>query len=54
MWWIINVPLYSAHNKELFVDTELHIAHGRRYGLVGPNGECWDTEPEWALDSLVG
>jgi len=28
----------SAHNKELFVDTEFHIAHGRRYGLVGPNG----------------
>jgi hypothetical protein len=29
----------SAHNKELFVDTEFHIAHGRRYGLVGPNGK---------------
>lgn len=28
----------SAHNKELFVNTELHIVHGRRYGLVGPNG----------------
>lgn len=21
------------------MDTELHIAHGRRYGLVGPNGK---------------
>jgi len=28
----------SAHNKELFVNTELNISHGRRYGLVGPNG----------------
>jgi len=28
----------SAHSKELFVNTELNIAHGRRYGLVGPNG----------------
>ncbi len=28
----------SAHNKELFVNTELRIAHGRKYGLVGPNG----------------
>lgn len=28
----------SAHNKELFVNTELIIAQGRRYGLVGPNG----------------
>ena len=28
----------SAHKKELFVNTELMIAHGRRYGLVGPNG----------------
>eukprot|EP01035_Chromulina_nebulosa_P018145 gene18145-23799_t len=28
----------SAHNKELFVNAELHIVHGRRYGLVGPNG----------------
>ena len=24
----------SAHSKELFVNTELVIAHGRRYGLV--------------------
>lgn len=28
----------SAHNKELFLNSELTIAHGRRYGLVGPNG----------------
>jgi hypothetical protein len=28
----------SAHNKELFVNAELTISHGRRYGLVGPNG----------------
>ena len=36
----INVPNFSisAHNKELFYDAELSIAHGRKYGLVGPNG----------------
>ncbi len=28
----------SARNKELFVNAELTIAQGRRYGLVGPNG----------------
>jgi ATP-binding cassette, subfamily F, member 1 len=28
----------SAHNKELFVNAQLTIAQGRRYGLVGPNG----------------
>ena len=28
----------SAHNKELFVNAEFNIAHGRRYGLVGANG----------------
>jgi ATP-binding cassette subfamily F protein 1 len=28
----------SAHSKELFVNAELSIVHGRRYGLVGPNG----------------
>ena len=28
----------SARGKDLFVDAELTIAHGRRYGLVGPNG----------------
>ena len=32
----------SAHSKELFLNAELNIVHGRRYGLVGPNGagEC--------------
>ena len=25
----------SAHNKELFLNAELNIVHGRRYGLVG-------------------
>ena len=36
----INIPSISisAHKKELFVNTELSIAHGRHYGLVGPNG----------------
>ncbi|XP_065067787.1 ATP-binding cassette sub-family F member 1-like [Rhopilema esculentum] len=28
----------AARGKDLFVDAELTIAHGRRYGLVGPNG----------------
>ena len=28
----------SAPKKELFADAELRIAHGKRYGLVGPNG----------------
>ena len=28
----------SAHSKELFLNAELNIVHGRRYGLVGPNG----------------
>lgn len=28
----------SAHSKELFLNAELTIAQGRRYGLVGPNG----------------
>ena len=28
----------SAHSKELLVNTELVIANGRRYGLVGANG----------------
>jgi ATP-binding cassette subfamily F protein 1 len=36
----ISVPSLSisAHSKELLVNTELMIAQGRRYGLVGPNG----------------
>lgn len=28
----------SAPQKPLFVDAELRITHGRRYGLLGPNG----------------
>lgn len=28
----------SARGKDLFIDASLTIAHGRRYGLVGPNG----------------
>lgn len=28
----------SAHGKELFVNADLFIVAGRRYGLVGPNG----------------
>lgn len=28
----------SAHGKELFVNADLLIVAGRRYGLVGPNG----------------
>ncbi|GKY97658.1 hypothetical protein MPSEU_000724100 [Mayamaea pseudoterrestris] len=36
----INVPSFSisAAGKILFKDAALSIAHGRRYGLVGPNG----------------
>lgn len=29
----------SAHGKELFVNADLVIVAGRRYGLVGPNGK---------------
>ncbi|KAK5603831.1 ATP-binding cassette sub- F member 1 [Crenichthys baileyi] len=29
----------SAHGKELFVNADLMIVAGRRYGLVGPNGK---------------
>ena len=36
----INIPQFtiSAHGKTLFIDAELKIAEGRKYGLVGPNG----------------
>jgi ATPase subunit of ABC transporter with duplicated ATPase domains len=36
----INIPDFSisAHSKELFHNASLTIAHGKRYGLVGPNG----------------
>ena len=33
----------SAYNKNLFVDSPLTIAHGRHYGLVGPNGKGKST-----------
>ncbi|XP_058713361.1 ATP-binding cassette sub-family F member 1 isoform X2 [Poecile atricapillus] len=29
----------SAHGKELYVNADLNIVAGRRYGLVGPNGK---------------
>ncbi|XP_048376216.1 ATP-binding cassette sub-family F member 1 isoform X2 [Stegostoma tigrinum] len=29
----------SAHGKELFINADLFIVAGRRYGLVGPNGK---------------
>ncbi|XP_035536923.1 LOW QUALITY PROTEIN: ATP-binding cassette sub-family F member 1 [Morone saxatilis] len=29
----------SAHGKELFINADLLIVAGRRYGLVGPNGQ---------------
>ncbi|XP_064329989.1 LOW QUALITY PROTEIN: ATP-binding cassette sub-family F member 1 [Phalacrocorax carbo] len=29
----------SAHGKELYVNADLYIVAGRRYGLVGPNGK---------------
>jgi ATP-binding cassette subfamily F protein 1 len=28
----------AARGKDLFINADLHISHGRRYGLVGPNG----------------
>lgn len=33
----------SAHKKILFDSANLRIAHGRRYGLVGPNGQGKST-----------
>jgi ATP-binding cassette subfamily F protein 1 len=41
----INVPNFSisAAGKILFKDASLTIAHGRRYGLVGPNGRGKST-----------
>jgi hypothetical protein len=29
----------TAHKKQLFKNAELRVAHGRRYGIVGPNGQ---------------
>ena len=36
----VNIPNFSisAAGKILFKDASLSLAHGRRYGLVGPNG----------------
>jgi len=41
----INVPSFniSAAGKVLFKDASLSIVHGRRYGLVGPNGRGKST-----------
>jgi len=41
----INIPsiTISAYNKNLFTDAPLTIAHGRHYGLVGPNGKGKST-----------
>lgn len=41
----INVPSFniSAAGKILFKDASLMIGHGRRYGLVGPNGRGKST-----------
>ena len=33
----------NANKKQLFVNAQLRIAHGRRYGLVGPNGQGKST-----------
>jgi len=29
----------NAHQKELFKNATLRVVHGRRYGLIGPNGQ---------------
>ncbi|KAL7539091.1 hypothetical protein ACHAXR_009020, partial [Thalassiosira sp. AJA248-18] len=41
----INIPSFniSAAGKILFKDAIFNIAHGRRYGLVGPNGKGKST-----------
>lgn len=38
--WCLQLEKFSisAHGKELFVNADLYIVAGRRYGLVGPNG----------------
>jgi ATP-binding cassette subfamily F protein 1 len=33
----------NAHKKELFTNATLRVMHGRRYGLVGPNGQGKST-----------
>jgi len=41
----INIPSFniSAAGKILFEDAEFNVAHGHRYGLVGPNGRGKST-----------
>ena len=41
----INIPSFtiSAAGKILFKDAQFNISHGRRYGLVGPNGRGKST-----------
>ncbi|KAL7494418.1 hypothetical protein ACHAWT_003142 [Skeletonema menzelii] len=41
----INIPSFtiSAAGKVLFKDAQFNISHGRRYGLVGPNGKGKST-----------
>uniref|UniRef100_A0A7S4ID19 ABC transporter domain-containing protein n=1 Tax=Odontella aurita TaxID=265563 RepID=A0A7S4ID19_9STRA len=41
----INIPSFniSAAGKILFKDATFNVAHGRRYGLVGPNGKGKST-----------
>jgi ATP-binding cassette subfamily F protein 1 len=41
----ISIPSFniSAAGKILFKDAQFNIAHGRRYGLVGPNGKGKST-----------
>ncbi|KAF6769085.1 hypothetical protein AHF37_12221 [Paragonimus kellicotti] len=33
----------AAKGKDLFINASLQITHGRRYGLVGPNGYVYNT-----------
>ena len=41
----INIPSFSisAAGKVLFKDAAFNISHGKRYGLVGPNGRGKST-----------
>jgi ATP-binding cassette, subfamily F, member 1 len=49
----INIPNFSisAAGKILFKDASLTIGHGRRYGLVGPNGRYVITK--WFVHDLL-
>jgi ATP-binding cassette subfamily F protein 1 len=50
----INIPSFniSAAGQILFKDAEFNIAHGRRYGLVGPNGKGKVCTLSWASGSF--